>query len=77
MRDDKLEFDSKELDLQTFDWEDVAEIYSTNTHTVVFEDLSSVTGAITLTKTQLIVKTAEGIKEYPRKRVFTIHRRRA
>ena len=72
MRDDKLEFDSKELDLQTFDWEDVAEIYSTNTHTVVFEDLSSVTGAITLTKTQLIVKTAEGITVYPRKRVFAI-----
>ena len=44
LRDDKLEFDSDEMDEQTFDWEDVAEVRSSRMYTYVFTDWTSLIG---------------------------------
>lgn len=49
MRDFELEFDSKELDEQEFDWEDVHEVRTTRPFTVRFEDDTTAQGPIWIT----------------------------
>lgn len=48
MRNDSLEFDSKELDEQTFDFEKIIEIRSGRSNTVVFEGKEYYTGRISI-----------------------------
>ncbi len=44
MRDDKIEFDSDEMDEQSFDWEDIAELRSSRLYTYVLLDRTRLTG---------------------------------
>ncbi len=44
MRNDKFEFDSDEMDEQSFDWEDIAELRSPRKYTYVFTDRTSLIG---------------------------------
>lgn len=46
MRQDELLIDSDKLDEQSFDWEDVVEVWTSRPMTVLFDDLSSYTGSI-------------------------------
>jgi putative salt-induced outer membrane protein YdiY len=55
MQDRKLEFDSEELDIQTFDWKDIRQVRSPQTLDVLFVDGEKVSGPVTVTPEQIWV----------------------
>jgi len=55
MQKQTLEFDSEELDLQTFDWQDVRQVRSPRTLDVLFMNGEQVAGPITVTPEQVMV----------------------
>jgi putative salt-induced outer membrane protein YdiY len=72
LHDDKLEFDSDELDVLEFDFEDVAVIRSPRIMTFGFLDKTTVTGTAILRDDVLVVQTAQGVREYPRANLLSI-----
>lgn len=72
MRDDVLEFDSDELDMQKIDWEDVAIIRSPNVHTYVFDDRDDVSGKAVITADEVIIETQTGIEKFAREELMSI-----
>ena len=55
MRNDKFEFDSDEMDEQSFDWEDIAELRSSRKYTYTFTDRTFLVGtALILDKEVLL-----------------------
>ena len=72
LRDDVLEFDSDELDLQKIDWEDVANIRSPNVHTYVFDNREDVPGKAVITAKEVIIETQAGIDKHPREELMSI-----
>ena len=77
MRDASLDFESDELDEQTFDWKDVSEIRSPIPHTYVFErdrKQFSVTGPANVDKTKVTVRLGDEVHEFPRKELTAILR---
>lgn len=63
MQDDKLEFDSEELDLQTFDWEDVAVIRSPRPVTLHIGRKQEAKGAsFVLRETEILLQPDEMTK---------------
>lgn len=71
MQDDQLEFDSDEMDLQTFDWEDVSILISPHSSTVMFDDKTKAVGTLTITDDRVIVEGEEPI-DVERGNVFAI-----
>ncbi len=71
MLDDKLEFDSEELDLQSFDLKDVYFLYSPKLNGVRTEDKTTDFGTLWMDRTNLVV-TSTVTNEYPRKLVLGI-----
>jgi len=59
LRDEKLEFDSDEMDEQTFDWEDVAEVRSSRLYSYVFTDRTSLIGTA-LILDEMVVISSDG-----------------
>ena len=57
LRDDKLEFDSDEMDEQTFDWEDVAEVRSARMYTYVFTDWTSLIGTALILDDRVVISS--------------------
>jgi hypothetical protein len=72
LREEKVEFDSDELNLLTLDWSDVAAIYSPRLHTYGFEHLEEVTGTATLEGDTLRVRVGNDVKTYPRYEMLSI-----
>jgi putative salt-induced outer membrane protein YdiY len=60
MRDRKFEFDSDELDEQTFDWEDVVEFRSSRMYTYVFTDRTRMIGTAVILEDKVILSSLAG-----------------
>ena len=71
-RDDKLEFDSKELDELTLDWKDVAEIRSPRILTYTFDKRGMATGTAVMRADTLVIRTDLGPRAFPRSDLLTI-----
>lgn len=65
LQERQLEFDSEELDVQTFDWEDIRQMRSSRILDVLFLDGKSISGHVTVTPDQVKV---DGVapQTYPR-----------
>jgi Protein of unknown function, DUF481 len=70
--DDKLEFDSDELGLQEFDWEDVKQVRGHRLNSVRFEGPVTVVGILKIVDDRVFVITGEEIREFDRSRLVTI-----
>jgi putative salt-induced outer membrane protein YdiY len=55
MRNDKFEFDSDEMDEQSFDWEDIAELRSSRKYTYVFADRTSLVGTALILDNEVVI----------------------
>lgn len=55
MRNDDFEFDSDELEEQTFDWEDIAEVRSSRLYTYVFTDRKSLIGTALIQDKEVLI----------------------
>lgn len=71
MLDDKLEFDSDELDIQSFDWEDVYFLYSPKLNGVRTEEKTTDYGTLWIDRTNITV-TSGITNQYPRNTVLGI-----
>jgi hypothetical protein len=71
-QDEKLYFDSEELDDLELDWDDVAFIRSARILTYTFTDERLATGTATMKDGIIRVRTAGGVEEYPRKQLIKI-----
>lgn len=70
-----LEFDSDEFDLQTLDWDDVAQVRGSGEKRISIdspEGSVTVIGELVITKDTVIVVTDEGTKEFDRSRLISI-----
>ena len=70
-----LEFDSDEFDLQTLDWDDVAQIRGHGEKRISIdtpEGPLTVIGEIVITKDKVIVETDEGVREFDRSRLISV-----
>jgi putative salt-induced outer membrane protein YdiY len=61
MQDDKLEFDSDKLDLLKLDWEDVRQVRTRRTQTVLTEQKDQYTGSLRIDEKLVMVTNPEGV----------------
>ncbi len=71
MRNKKVEFDSDELDLLTFDWEDVLEVRSPRPNSLLFDGRLQATGTV-LVRDDVVLVGGEEPRMYPRDRLVSI-----
>ncbi len=71
MQDRKLEFDSEEVDLQTFDWKDVRRLRSPHVTDVMFEDRNTISGPVEVTPDEVRVGAGEPHIR-PRRELFSL-----
>ena len=69
---DKLEFDSDELDLLELDWEDVKQVRGHQLHSVRFEGPVIVVGTLKVLDDKVFVTTKEEVLEFDRSRLISI-----
>jgi hypothetical protein len=69
---DKLEFDSKELDLLELDWEDVKQVRGHQLHSVRFEGPIIVVGILKVIDDKVFITTNEKVLEFDRSRLVSI-----
>jgi putative salt-induced outer membrane protein YdiY len=72
LQDEKLEFDSEELDLHIFDWKDIRSVRSLRLHSVRIENLKPLDGSVFVTKTNVQVFTSGATNTYPRSELLAI-----
>ncbi len=75
MYDGSLEFDSDEFDLQTLDWDDVAQLHGHGTKRLSIETpegLETVVGKVSVTRDTVTVETEEGVREFERSQLVAI-----
>lgn len=70
--DDKLEFDSDELDLLELDWEDVKQVRGHKLYSVRFEGPVTVVGTLKVVDDKVFVTTQKEILEFDRSRLISI-----
>jgi hypothetical protein len=70
--EDKLEFDSDELDLLELDWEDVKQVRGYQPHSVRFEGLITVVGILKVVDDKVFVITEKEVLEFDRSRLVSI-----
>lgn len=70
--DDKLEFDSDELDLLELDWEDVKQVRGHQLHSVRFEGSVIVVGILKVIDDKVLITTKEKVLEFDRSRLVSI-----
>lgn len=70
--DNKLEFDSDELGLLKFDWEDVKQVRGHRLHSVRFEGPITVVGILKVVDDKAYVTTEKEILEFDRSRLISI-----
>ncbi|TAL05357.1 MAG: DUF481 domain-containing protein [Verrucomicrobia bacterium] len=66
LQDEKLEFDSEELNLQTFDWKDIHTVRSPRLVSVRIEKLKPVDGSLLITTNEVQIVTPTSTNNYPR-----------
>ena len=71
MQKRKLEFDSEELKLLTFDWKDIRQMRSPHLNEMLFEKHGKVTGPVAITPEQVTVEGAEP-RTFPRSELQSI-----
>ena len=70
-----LEFDSDEFDLQSLDWDDVAQVLGNGTERISIdtpEGPVTIIGTLTVTKDKVIIDTEEGRREFERSLLISI-----
>ncbi len=70
-----LEFDSDEFDLQTIDWDDVAQLRAHGTKRISIdtpEGPITIIGKMVVTRDKVIVDTADGRKEFDRSQLISV-----
>jgi putative salt-induced outer membrane protein YdiY len=72
LQDEKLEFDSEELDLLSFDWDKIRTVRSPRLVSVRIEKLKPVDGAILVTTNQVQIMTKAATNAYPRAELLAI-----
>jgi len=70
--EDKLEFDSDELDLLELDWEDVKQVRGHKPHSVRLEGPITVVGILKVVDDKVFVITEEEVLEFDRSRLVSI-----
>lgn len=70
--DDKLEFDSKELKLQEFDWEDVKQVRGPRFFSLRFVGPITVVGTLQVTENKVIVTAGDEQREFKRNQLVAI-----
>jgi len=70
--DDKLEFDSKELDLLTLDWEDVKQVRGHRYYSVRFEGMATVVGRLQVVDDRVVLGVGDEKLEYERNRLVAV-----
>ncbi len=72
LQDEKLEFDSEELNLFTFDWKDIRTVRSPRLKSVRIEKLKPVDGTLLVTTNEVLVVTSDATNIYPRAELLAI-----
>lgn len=72
LQDERLEFDSEELDLLTFDWEKIRAVRSPRLVSVRLEKLKPMDGSLLVTANEVKVVTANATNIYPRADLIAI-----
>jgi len=72
LQDEKLEFDSEELDVHTWDWKDIRTVRSPRLNSVRFEDKTTSEGSVLVTTNQVRVITETSTNTYPRSELLAI-----
>src|SRR5262245_30401295 len=72
MQEEKLEFDSEELDVHTFDWEKILIVYSPRTHSVRFDQGKPANGSLLVTRDQVFVLTPNATNSFLRDALIAI-----
>lgn len=72
LRDEQLEIDSEEFDLQKLDWADVADIHSPNRFLYVLDDKSVYAGTAELADGRLVVQTEDGPRAFEKDRLMSV-----
>jgi putative salt-induced outer membrane protein YdiY len=74
MRQKEAQFRSKKLKLMTFNWKDIVQLQARKTKTFVFEGKVVESGRAMVTREEVIIETANGVKVYPRDQLVSILR---
>ena len=72
MQDEKLEFDSEELDLHDFKWEDIRTLYSPRVKSVRFDTQGNASGWLIITTNEVRVSSETATNTYPRRELLAI-----
>lgn len=72
LQDEKLEFDSEELNLLTFDWEKIRAVRSSRLVSVRIENLKPVDGSLLVTTNEVRVVSSTATNTYPRTNLLAI-----
>jgi len=72
MQDEKLEFDSEELDLHSFDWNDIRTVRSPRLNSVRVENGKPIDGTLLVTTNEIQIFTATSTNTYARADLLAI-----
>jgi hypothetical protein len=72
LQDEKLEFDSEEFNLLTFDWKDIRTVRSPRLVSVRFEKLKPLNGSLLVTTNEVQVVSSTATNIYPRAELLAI-----
>lgn len=72
MQDDKLEFDSEEMDVQVFDWDKIRTLRSPRLHSVRFETKATADGSLWITTNSIQVISGGTTNSYARDELLAI-----
>lgn len=72
LQDEKLEFDSEEFDLRTFDWKSIRVVRSPRLHSVRVEHRKAVDGSLLVTTNEAQVISQTATNTFPREELLAI-----
>ena len=72
MQDEKLEFDSEEMDVRNFDWEDIRTVRSPRLHSVRFDIGEPLQGSLLITTNEVQVMSETATNSFPRAELIAI-----
>jgi putative salt-induced outer membrane protein YdiY len=72
LQDEKLEFDSEELDVHTWDWKDIRALRSPRLSSVRFENKETADGSFFITTNEVFLMTNAGTNVYARSNLLAI-----
>lgn len=72
LQDEKLEFDSEELDVQVFDWKDIRTVRSSRVISVRFETGKPLDGSVLITTNEVRIASQSATNVYPRSELLAL-----